>query len=66
MQCFAGGAAGIDVGSNGERFLGIHMQEGVNAAVSVVDVGNPVEVSLDQFNGGNVPGSQFGAHSGRA
>ena len=41
----AGGADGVHLGGDGERFLGVDVQEGVDAAFPAVDCGDAVQVA---------------------
>ena len=68
MQCLrlgaAGGADRVDLGGDGQRFFGVHVQEGVDAALPAVNLGDAVQVRLDGCDGGDFAGAQLGGQLG--
>ena len=60
VQLFGGGAAGgadrVHLGGDGERLVGVDVQEGVDLAV---DRGDAVQVRLGDLDGGDLAGGQL-------
>ena len=54
----AGGADGVHLGGDGERLLGVDVQEGVDA-LPAVDGGDAVQVGLGDLDGGDLAGGQL-------
>ena len=60
MELLGGGAAGgadrVHLGGDGERLVGVDVQEGVDLAV---DGGDAVQVRLGDLDGGDLAGGQL-------